>query len=101
MPRMYSEEEKQIHLDSFKVSGKSQTAYARENNIPEATFRAWIKDDCFKSFGSIDINPILASGQTREIKPLIIFSCDNIRIELKEGFDRALLRKIVGVLIND
>lgn len=101
MPRMYSEEEKQIHLDSFKVSGKSQTAYARENNIPEATFRAWIKDDCLKSFGSIDINPILASGQTREIKPLTIFSCDNIRIELKEGFDRALLRKIVEVLIND
>ena len=37
MAKKYSEEEKRKYLDAFRVSGKTKTAYARENNIPEAT----------------------------------------------------------------
>ena len=40
MSKVYEEEEKRMYLDAFNVSGKTKTAFARENNIPEATFRA-------------------------------------------------------------
>ena len=49
----YSEEEKQKLLDKYKVSGKSKTTYARENGIPEATFRAWVKEEQYEMFGTI------------------------------------------------
>ena len=50
MARNYSEEEKQKLLDKYKVSGKSKTTYARENVIPEATFRAWVKEEQYGMF---------------------------------------------------
>lgn len=56
MPRKYSEEEKQELLDKFKVSGKSKTEYARENGIPEATFRAWVKEETYANYGVLDIS---------------------------------------------
>lgn len=102
MSKSYSEEEKRNFLDGFKVSGKSKTAYARENNIPEATFRAWIKDEEYQTFGAIRINdevmpPVIAKSR----KQSTIFSSEDIRIEVKEGFNKDFLRKVVEVLIND
>ena len=37
MARIYSDEEKRLHLDKYKVSGKCKTEYARENDIPEVS----------------------------------------------------------------
>ena len=99
MSKIYEEEEKRMYLDAFSVSGKSKTAFARENNIPEATFRAWIKEDEYLTFGAIQLNNSEQPMKSR--KQSTIFSCENIRIELREGFDRIFLRKIVEVLIND
>ena len=56
MSRNYSEKEKQEYLDKYKVIGKSKTIYARENGIPEATFRAWVKEEQYGMFGAIEIN---------------------------------------------
>ena len=36
-------EEKRLHLNQNKVSEKSKTQYAKDNDIPEVTFRAWVK----------------------------------------------------------
>ena len=98
MSKIYEEEEKRMYLDAFKVSGKTKTAFARENNIPEATFRAWIKENEYLTFGAIQLDnnmPIKTKKQST------IFSCENIRIELKEGFDKNFLRRIVEVLLDD
>ena len=35
---------------------KVKTTYARENGIPEATFRAWVKEEQYGMFGAIEIN---------------------------------------------
>ena len=32
MSKVYEEEEKRMYLDAFNVSGKTKTAFARENN---------------------------------------------------------------------
>ena len=99
MSKIYEEEEKRMYLDAFNVSGKTKTAFVRDNNIPEATFRAWIKEDENSTFGAIQLNNDTQS--IRNKKQSTIFSCENIRIELKDGFDKEILRKIVEVLIND
>ena len=84
MSRNYSEEEKQEYLDKYKVSGKSKTTYARENGIPEATFRAWVKEEQYGMFGAIEINQQESISQKVIVKSTI-FCNDNIWIELKEG----------------
>lgn len=94
--RKYSEEEKQTHLDSFKVSGKSKTLYARENNIPEATFRAWVRDEQYKMFGAVELGG--AETVTNKIVKPIIFCDEKIRIELKDGYDKEYLKKIIEVI---
>lgn len=100
MARTYSEEEKRLHLDKYKVSGKCKTEYARENDIPEATFRAWIKEENYADFGILEMNTSEPRKVTKLVKP-IIFANENIRIELREGYDKEFLKKIIEVLIND
>lgn len=97
MARNYSEEEKREYLDRFKVSGKSKTIYARENGIPEATFRAWIKEQQYGMFGAVEINQQEQASQKQLVKS-IIFCNENIRIELKEGYDKEYLKRIVEVI---
>ena len=100
MARVYSDEEKRIHLDQYKVSGKCKIEYARENDIPEATFRAWIKEENYSDFGILETN----SSETERVTKIVrstIFANETIRIELKEGFDKEFLKRIIEVLVND
>lgn len=97
MARNYSEEEKREYLDKYKVSGQSKTIYARENGIPEATFRAWVKEEQYKMFGALEINQ-QEQVATKQPAKSIIFCGENIRIELKEGYNRDYLKKIVEVI---
>ena len=100
MARTYSEEEKRVHLDKYKVSGKCKTEYARENDIPEATFRAWIKEENYADFGILEMNESEPEKVVKLVKPTI-FANHNIRIELREGYDKEFLKKIIEVLVND
>ena len=99
MPRMYSEEEKQSHLDKFRVSGKSKTLYARENDIPEATFRAWVKDEQYAMYGALEWGQISETTNTNPniVRP-VIFCNENIRIELRDGYDKNFLKQIIEVI---
>ncbi|MBR2785211.1 MAG: hypothetical protein IKD74_04410 [Clostridia bacterium] len=55
------------------------------------------------TFGEINLSQTTSIAETSTIAPKkpTIFVSDNIRIELKEGFNKEFLRKIVEVLIND
>ena len=70
-----------------------------ENGIPETTLRGWIKEDRELKFGAIEINTS-TPPLPKTAKSPIVFATENIRIELKENFDKGLLRQIVEVLIN-
>ncbi len=102
MSRNYSEEEKNQHLDQYKVSGKTKTEYARTNDIPEATFRAWVKEEAYSKYGILEetVNSENNTATAKFVKP-IIFSNENIRIELREGFDKEFLKRIIEVLVYD
>lgn len=100
MARVYSDEEKRRHLDQYKVSGKSKTEYSRENDIPEATFRAWVREASLATYGMLDIGNAELDSIPKIAKPTI-FTNENIRIELRDGYDKEFLKKIIEVLIND
>lgn len=105
MVREYSKEEKLAYIEEFKSSGMSQTRFAREKGIPDTTFRGWVGLNKTSVFGEIDLTQSNVSNISQELEQpkieTIIFAKDDIRIELKEGFDKQFLRKIVEVLIND
>ena len=96
MSKVYEEEEKRMYIEAFKARGKKRTAFARENNIPEATFRSWVKEEEHQKFGAIVLNE-----DRIKIKQSTIFVCEDIKIELKDGYNKELFKKIVEVLTND
>ena len=102
--RTYSEEEKKAYVDEFKESGLSITAYARERKIPTTTLRDWLRLDKALEFGKIDLEKDLKSEQAtmKQIphKKSIVFAMENIRIELKEGYNKKILKQIIEVLDN-
>lgn len=100
MSKIYSEEEKRTHLDRYKVSGKTKTEYARDNSLAEATFRSWVKEEKLATYGLIETETSEDIQNSKIVKPTI-FANKNIRIELREGYDRDFLKRIVEVLIND
>ena len=98
--RSYEKEEKQAYVEDYRKSGETLAKYARENGIPQSTLKGWIKEEETLSFGAIEIkqsNTVIP----KSTKSATVFVCENIRIELKEGFDKNFLRRIVEVLIND
>lgn len=100
MTRSYSEEEKMAYVEEFKNSELGATTFARQNGIPESTFRGWIKDTNDLSFGIINLKPT-PSVVSKMAKNVMVFANESIRIELKENFDKVFLRKVVEVMCND
>ena len=99
----YSKEEKIAFVEEFKTSGMSVNAYSKEKGIPSTTFRGWLRIDRALEFGEIDLGETVVEGALKPapvIRKAMVFAKDDIRIELKEGYDKGLLRNIVEVLIN-
>ena len=105
MKKIYTLQEKLAYVEEFNESGISRKQFVREKGIPESTFRDWQKIDRNTVFGEINLKPsIEVIPETHPIVPKareeIIFEKEDMRIELKEGFDKEFLRKIVEVLID-
>lgn len=103
--REYSKEEKMAYIEEFKASGMSQKRFAKEKGIPDTTLRGWLRLDRAMAFGEIDLKQPITHVTTTEtvkqpIKKTMVFAKEDIRIELKEGFDKEFLKKIVEVLID-
>jgi hypothetical protein len=79
----------------------SLTAFCKKIGIARQTMGPWLNKDkssTVNNFGAIQLADI--DFQT-ETKKDIIFSSKYIKIELKEGFDKLILKKIVEVLTID
>ena len=99
--RVYSTQEKLAYVDEFKTSGITKAEFSRLKNIPVTTLKNWLRLDKAMEFGEINLSEPAQEVAKPVIKKTTVFAGENIRIELKEGFDKQFLRKIVEVLIND
>ena len=100
MIRTYSEEEKVRYVEEFKERDISQSQFCREKDIAPTTFRDWLRQDKAVTFGEINLKSHEEVKPQEPVKRPMIFSGDNIRIELREGFNKDFLRSIVEVMIN-
>ena len=100
MIRTYSEDEKIEYVEEFKKRDVSQSEFCREKSIPESTFRGWLQQEKNMTFGEINLKSHEETRMQETVKRPMIFSGDNIRIELREGFNKEFLRNIVEVMIN-
>ena len=100
--RKYTEEEKIICVEEFKSSGMSLTEFSNLKNIPSSTLSGWIRLDKALAFGEIDLKSQQQGAVSAPIvkRTIMVFAKDDIRVELKEGFDKNLLKNIIEVLIN-
>ena len=95
----YTKQEKEIILTEYKESGKSISEFSRVKNIPTTTIRGWLKTEQLQNFGEIN----LAGNRVAMIAPkntVVSFATETVKIELKEGFDKEQLRKLMEVLLN-
>lgn len=103
MAREYGAEEKIAYVEEYENSGMSIAQFAREKQLPSSTLRSWLRLNQAMTFGEINLSQTTSITKSATIvpkKPTVFVSSD-IRIELKEGFNKELLRKIVEVLIDD
>jgi len=99
MATKYSELDKMRYLDMYKESGMSIKKFAEENGIPESTFGGWLKEDEEVGFGELSIKP-KSQEIPKQIRKTAVFANETVRIELKEGFNKDLVLKIVEVMVN-
>lgn len=97
---MMTIEEKMKCVEEFKKSGMRAKAYAEEKGIPLTTLKYWLQR--YKEpekFGKIEISHI-DEKTTKECTKgkEIQFVCENIRIELKDGYDKEIFKRIVEVI---
>ena len=93
----YTKEEKEKYMKEYKKSRLSISKYTKSVGIPEATFRGWIKKENEIEFGEIDIK----EETRKEKQSSMIFATETIKIELKRGYNKKLLRNVMEVLIED
>ena len=103
MSREYAAEEKIAYVEEYENSGMSIAEFAREKRLPASTLRSWLRLNQAMTFGEINLSQTTSITKTATIVPKkpTVFVSDNIRIELREGFNKDFLRRIVEVLIND
>ena len=92
----YSEEEKAKCLEDWKMSGKSISAFTRENGIVRWTFTKWLKAyrSLKKSFVEISAPAIQVSSGTAQI----LIEKDDIKVHIPVGLSSQELRVIIEVL---
>ena len=101
----YNKNEKETYLKEFKESSLSLNKFVKEKGIPYTTFHGWMKAQNNLSFGELELKTTKpktektkTSSSNNNKKP-IIFTSEDIKIELKEDFNKEFLKKIVEVLI--
>ena len=95
----YTNKEKEEYLDEYRNSNLSLGEYTRQKNIPSSTFRGWLAKETEIRFGEINVGEDNLKIPSAKIST--VFITDKIRIELKEGYDKTLLKNIMGVLMKD
>lgn len=96
----YTDKEKEEYLEEYRNSNLSIGAFAREKNIPVSTFRGWLTKEMEIRFGELNLGEI-TTNKSIASKPSTVFITDTIRIELKEGYDKNLLKNIMEVLLSN
>lgn len=97
MLKKYTTEEIEYALSEYKESGLSMSEYTRNKGIATTTFRGWLnknKINELEGFGLINFETT-NDAKINIAKVVVNFNTDKIKIELKEGYDKKMLKNII------
>jgi len=93
----YSKEERAMWLEDWKQSGKSASAYARENGLVPWTFNKWTKDE--KETGAKkDFVEIRPKTKTKTQAATILIEKGDVRIHIPLGISKIELNTVIESL---
>ena len=105
MSRKFSKEEKEKLLKKFKNGNLSYRAFCKKNGVSKTTLSERKNLNKISAGGATDFGIIQLNAQgepsATDDKESIKFLCDTIRIELKSGYDKNLLTKVIEVMTYD
>ena len=96
--RKYTDKERERYLAEYQNSDLKVRQLAREKGIPASTLKGWLNKETDIRFGELQTEE---NTRTTMLKPNKVFITENIRIELKYGYNKEFLRKVVEVLMED
>lgn len=96
--RKYTDMEREQYLKEYQNSDLTISQFAREKGIPASTLKGWINKETDIRFGELQTEE---NKRTAMPRPNKVFITENIRIELKYGYNKEFLRRVVEVLIED
>ena len=97
--RKYTEKERERYLEEYQNSDLTISGFAREKGIPASTLKGWINKETDIRFGELQIED--NNNRTSMPRPYKVFITENIRIELKYGYNKDFLKQVVEVLMKD
>ena len=92
----YSEADKAKYCRGFKKCTLPITDYAEKMGIPVEELKVWLKE--YKEllpYGAINIASLFEHQNDNSTKTSFKFSTETIKIEIAEGYDRNVLKKIL------
>ena len=92
----YSEADKAKYCRGFKKCTLRVTDYAEKMGIPVEELKQWLKE--YKeplAYGAIDLAGLFEQQKDNSPKASFKFNTETIKIEIAEGYDRNVLKKIL------
>ena len=100
MVRIYSEAEKEKYVRGFKSCTLTLDEYANKMQIDSEKLKEWLKNTKYsEKFGLLTFD-MQSNIENASSSKNLTFITNNIRIELKSGYDKALLRNIMEVILK-
>lgn len=99
--KRYTQEEREKYIKDYKESKLSIAQYIKKANIPEATLRGWITKENMQVFGEVKLDENTTNQNQIGNESSVIFEMEKIKIELKKGYNKKILKNLMEVLIDN
>lgn len=96
--RKYTDKERERYLEEYQNSDLTISGFAREKGIPASTLKGWLNKETDIRFGEVQTEE---NSRTSMPRPNKVFITENIRIELKYGYNKEFLKRVMEVLMED
>ena len=100
MVKEYSEADKAKYCRGFKKCTLPIADYAEKMDIPVEELKQWLKE--YKeppAFGAINVASLFEQSEDNSNKINFKFKTDSIKIEIAEGYEKNVLKKILELMM--
>ena len=94
--RKYTDKECERYWEEYQNSDLTVSGFTKEKGIPASTLKGWLNKEVDIKFGEIQTED--SNNRTTMPRPNKVFITENIRIELKYGYNKDFLKQVSWLL---